>query len=293
MPLRLVKPGKNKTAITSADLAAEIQRLRDRGAAACVERDRLLAERQSASSYAVAREMGDRIEELGWQIEHDAGALERLDAELAATKAEEHREALILHRETCREAFAALLTAILAATDAQTRAMKTREAAIGALGEAAVAQNIPPIAFRGFLLPDLVGLWKTEQARAWSAPWSPPVPQPVASGTRRRVDPKRDLPAQPIARQGIARIGGTVPASRPPIYTGPPAEAPKPPRPLHADKTAGVAAHLIKFIRGGADLDWYRPGDAARLGDVIAAPERIAIALVKNSAAVFIEESRQ
>ena len=159
-----------------------------------------------------------------------------LEARLLAAKAERLAAALARHRGVMRALFPRLQRAIEAAAAVQVEAILARNAAIAELGEGLVSQQLPPLVYLGFLLPDLVALWSAEQARIWSAepprPQSAPLPQP----------------AKPAPVKAIS--------------VAPPATAAR--RPLRQDPAPGEGECAIVFIRGGVELP---DGERAMVGD--------------------------
>jgi hypothetical protein len=170
---------KPQTGQTAAEIAVEIRRVREEGAAASALRDELRGERQQAASYEEAEALAGRIARLEWEIEHSAARLGLLEVALAQTRGEEQRTALARHHRAFAALYPRLRRAISAAAEIQAEAIRAREAAVAELGEGLVAIHLPHLVFNGFLLRDLVEIWATEQDKIWAVPWQPPALAPV------------------------------------------------------------------------------------------------------------------
>jgi hypothetical protein len=151
-----------------AALQAQIVALKTEGAEASAEIDRLKQERALASSFDEARELDDRIARQIWVTEHAAAELPEFERRLAAARAADQAAALAKHRGILIGLYPRLKAAILATVEAQAEAFAARDTAIKEIGEAMVARNLPVVAFAGFLMPDLVAIWQSENDSVFS-----------------------------------------------------------------------------------------------------------------------------
>jgi len=274
-----------RTIISGDDQAAAIERelvdLRAGIASDRAEALRLGAEWLRAGSQTEAEEHDRRRREYLRIVERDEARLPGLEARLVEARAATQRGALARHRKVIALIYPRLKAALENAADVQVEAMRAREAAVADLGEGAVALHIPAIGYKGLLFKDLIALWAAKQDRVWGMAWSPP--KPAAS--------RPAIPAGPPARSEIghrlARTGAAAESPQAAAMTLDP-PTPKAPRPLRDDPrpTAGSGMRLIEFRRSNSDLDGFQ----VRRGDRIAVPERQAEALVRNSAAIFLDE---
>ena len=135
--------------------------------------------------------------------QRDTARLPVLEARLLTANAERRAAALARHRGVMRSLFPRLQRAIEAAAAVQVEVILARNVAIAELGEGLVSQQLPPLVFLGFLLPDLVQIWVREQRQAWSAePRQPPAaprPQP-AKPAPTKAAPKTPIAAPPTPR---------------------------------------------------------------------------------------------
>lgn len=200
------------------------------------EAEQLSLEWVSADSSDAAEQIDRRRREALRLAQRDTARLPVLEARLLAAKAEQLAAALARHRGIMRALFPRLQRAIEAAAAVQVEVISARNAAIAELGEGLVSQQLPPLVFLGFILPDLVALWSAEQARIWSA--EPPRP-PAAP----RPQPEKPAPVKAIS---------VAPA------------APPPRRPLRQDPPPGEGECAIVFTRGGVELP---DGAQAMVGD--------------------------
>ena len=210
-----------------------------------------------AASQSEAEELARRRAEALRLVQRAEAELPDLEARLAAAKAERQRQALSGHRSELAALYPKLRRAIEEAARVQVEAIAAREAAVAELGEHAVT-FIPPIAYRGLLLGDLVKLWADEQDRVWAAP----RPQAVAA-----------VPPAPAKL-----CNGSNPGPRPP--------APRPARVPRRDAAPGAGQTAILFIRSGLELP---DGSLAVTGDRVNLPADQAHALVLQGAADFAE----
>ena len=280
MRLALVKKSSNVV----AELEAEIDRLRAEGAEATVAVERLTAARVDADSFDQAAQIDEEIRRAEWAADRAAGRLPALEAELAAAKFERQQDALVRHRRAIAALYPKLRAAVEAAAAVQVAARAAREAAELELG-AALASEIPHIGFRGLLLPDLVQLWIAENDRIWAVPWQPPAPPAKPARSSHRAPQRSEIAHR------IAQPGGEPLPQKPVAMNLLPAPQ-REPRALHAHPAPAPGSGLrrVRLIRSGAD---FGDGDIARIGDVMAVPERQANALVKNGAADFEDVVKQ
>ena len=285
-----------------ARLVSQIERTRAAGTEAYTELDRLQTERLAAGSFDQAETLDRQIRAAQWEIDRAAAELPGLEAELDAARAEKRRAALIYHRRRIAAIYPRLKSAIEAAADVQVEAIAAREAAARDCGEQLVQLAVPALAYRGFLLPDLVKLWVSEQERVWAAPWSPPVPQPVAPPRPLPSAKERDLTRRQPSGLGHdqPKIGGTVPPRSPSASSAarergegislPPAAPPSVPREPRKDPAPPAPGERrIRFVRSGTPIGG-NDGPLSVLGDEVNVPAGMAqILVLKSTAAIYVD----
>jgi hypothetical protein len=153
----------------AAALAAELRAARTEGARALDEAERLEAARLTAATFAAAEDLERQAAAARWRADKAAAGLPDLEARLATVQAKERAEALERHRQRQRTVYGKLRVALLAAADAQMEAISADKDACRELGEHVARSHLPPVAFRGFLFPDLVGIWIVENDRQFAA----------------------------------------------------------------------------------------------------------------------------
>jgi hypothetical protein len=159
---------------------------------------RLAGEWLFADSRDAAEQIDRRRREALRLAERDQARIAELEEQLVVAKGEAQRQALAKHRAVMAGLFPRLRAAIDAAGRVQMEAITARNAAIAQLGEGVVAQYLPPVAFLGLLIPDLIQLWASEQERLW-APTNKAATGIAKAG--RSASEKR--------RQWIRRFAGT------------------------------------------------------------------------------------
>jgi hypothetical protein len=184
-----------------ADLVAKIAAERTAGSAAELEIERLEIEHSGARCFDDAAALDEQIARHRWVVDHARYVLPRLQAELAAAKARHQSEALARHWAALRQLYPEFKQAIETATALQIKAIKLRAAAEAELGASIVQRDLPILAYRGLLLPDLVKMWITEMDRLVTVP-SPRTCDAV-SPARRRPSPAQQPPA-PLAEPAPA-----------------------------------------------------------------------------------------
>jgi hypothetical protein len=189
-----------------ADAAAEIDRATSEAVAASEEIRRLEAEETAAADYPAAAAIDEQIRRLPWSIDRAAARLPGLEARLAAAKAEKQRRARTRHKSASAALWSRLRRAVEEAARVQVEVINARDAAITELGEHLVNQNLPHLAFRGLILPDLVQLWVNEMERLFSAPINPGArPQPTpAPGPASKAVPGQSRPVTERPGRGVA-----------------------------------------------------------------------------------------
>ena len=238
-----------------------------------------------ATSQSEAEKIAGRRTEALRLVQRAEAELPHLEAQLAAAKAERQRKALGRHRSAIAALYPKLRRAIEEALRVQAEAIAAREAAIAELGEHTVGYNIPALAFRGILLPDLVQLWVDEQDRVWAAPRAI---QPATNGDARRQGPAKAA--------GKAIVSASRSEAAPIVangHAGPDAATPQP-RPRRQPRRPGppAAGELqVQLLRPGVEMP---DGSQTITGDRANVPAETAKALVERGAADFVsEESHQ
>jgi len=249
------------------DIVGRIEAERAKLAASMQEVERLEAVRVGADSYEDAQAAESRLGRVRWEISRIDALLPQLEARLVDARAAAQRSGIAKHLDIARKTYPRLRAAIEAAAAVQHEAIKTREAADAELGEGIVAQYIPHISYRGFLMADLVKLWSDEQDRVFSAK-SAPAPVAVIAP---RVAP---TPARAV---GVADRRAIVEKPVAPV-------APvKPKRQPRRDKVA-PNGRLVTLMRSGVELP---DGTQGVVGDVIAMSAEQAERLVMSGAADY------
>src|ERR1700736_5484523 len=155
------------------DLVGRIEAERAKLAASMQEIERLEAVRVGSDSYEDAQAAESRLGRVRWEVSRIEALLPVLSEKLTAARAAAQRSGIAKHLEIARKTYPRLRAAIEAAAAIQHEAIKTRESANAELGEGVVAQFIPHISYRGFLMADLVKLWSDEQDRVFATKTAP------------------------------------------------------------------------------------------------------------------------
>jgi hypothetical protein len=247
--LALVKRAAGAVVDAVAEVEAEIARLAEVEAKAKGDTLRLGHEWLHCATQTAAEEIDRARVEAQRLLARCAALRPELEQRLAKAKAERQREGLQRHHRAIADFAPALIAAVEAAAAAQVEAIALREAAVRELGEGLVAANIPHLAFRGLLLPDLVQIWARELRRSFE----PPSAQPA--------------PAGPAKANGHAR---PAPTPAPPTPRRPPRADPPP----QSDDQRSVV-----FLRAGVELDGGTPNGGTQrsiIGDQCTMPTEIA-----------------
>jgi hypothetical protein len=243
-----------------AELASEIEALKTSAADACAEIERLELARLGAPDYPAALVVTEEIKRAQWVIDSAAAKLPNLEARLEAARAEQHRRAISRHLAAVRLLYPRLKDAILAAASLQADAIKLRDAAVAEIGEHAATVNLPILAFRGLLLPDLIKLWSDELDRSVFSPAPPPRVQLALASSRK-----------PAAAAKPAR----------------PTPSPRPKRPpRQAAEPAADGEITLMFLRPGVELD---DGTQSVAGDVVNLPAALARSLLESGTADLVK----
>jgi hypothetical protein len=247
--LAVVKRAMGGAVDLVAAAEAEIAARRSEAEARRREADELGQAWLHAQSQSVAEELARRRTEALRLLQRAETALPELEQRLAAGKAERQRGALARHRAAIAALYPKLRRAIEEAARIQAEAIGLREAAVAELGEHG-CKDIPYLAFRGLLLPDLVNVWANEQERVWAAP-----PQSIAT-----------VATAPAAKRN-SRAAATAAAQR----IEPVLPAPKPARPPRRDAAPGESQTAVVFLRPGTELP---DGSVAAVGDRVNLPDQ-------------------
>lgn len=227
-----------------AAIERELARLREQIEKQVAEATRLGGEWLFADSRDGAEQIDRRRQEALRLAERDRARVLELETRLAAAQAEAQRQALARHRQIMQGLFPRLRAAVAAAAQVQMEAINARNAAIAQLGEGIVSQHLPPVAFLGLLLPDLINLWSAEQEKLWAPPAAKPQP----------------APSKPPAAPAKAAVNGHAPAPQP-------AQRPKPARRAARQDPAPRDGEIrVVFMKSGAELP---DGTMALAGDEI------------------------
>jgi len=257
--------------ITGKDDVASLQQqlvaLKAEGADASVEIERLKSERVAAVNYEEATAIDGAVARQAWIVEHCAAALPELELRLAACRAADQAAALARHKAALIDCYPKLKRAILFAVAEQQIALQLRDAACKEIGEAAVARNLPSLAYAGFLMPDLVAIWQTENDRVFA-----------------------DLARKPRPAAVPAPVRAALPAptkSKAPVAVKEP--APRPKRVVRHDAfpTDGQQ-RLVVFLRAGSELE---DGTVAGIGDEVALPAEQARALILRGCCDYVTKT--
>jgi len=260
-------------------LAAEVALLRQSIVARRTEAERLGREWLSAPGRERAQIIKAQQTELLRTADRDEADLPVLEQNLARARARVLRSAVERHQATLRDAYFRLRDAIEAAAAAQGDVIKAREAAVAEIGESVAAIYLPHVAYRGFLVPDLIAMWRVEMDRLF-AKRQPLPPDPEATKL------PQDVPA-PVA-PSKDRMPPDPGSSR--RRAEPPSLPPKP-HPRRHDAPPGDGQVHIVVVRPGVDLDDGR--GQCTTGDVVTVPAAQGRALVENGAAEYAKEVRE
>lgn len=259
-PLRMVK------ALLKRDDAPALQQqigaLKTEAAEACAEIERLQGERALCDDYEAACAVDERIKRQKWVVAHADAVLPKLELRRSALRQLEQAAALTRHKGILCAIYPRLKAAITEAGRVQQEAMDARTAAIAELGEGLVQRELPAVAFAGFITPDLIRLWESQNDRVVEASQRKPRPAPPAPP-----------PAKPKA------------AAPKPVITPPAPKRTRPPRrdppPEDPDQVA------IVMLRNGVEL---ADGSQSVTGDTLTMLADQARQLVLQGAADYLQK---
>jgi hypothetical protein len=201
--LHLVKRAAETAVDAIAEVEAELAALRAQAEAARAQAQKLSNDWLHAASQTAAEEIARQRVEAERIIARAEARIPELEQRRAAAAAERARDRLKHHYAAIAGYAPTLIIAVRAAARAQAEAIALREAAVRELGEGIVAANIPHLAFRGLLLPDLVSSWIDLVEHMFNPP-APSAPRPVAVPPRAKASPAKPpitaAPAPPPAR---------------------------------------------------------------------------------------------
>jgi hypothetical protein len=276
---------------SSAQLAEQIAALRAEQTAAVAEVARLEAQRLAAETFEQAQDFDRQASAARWRADRAGASLSELAPRLTAAKTREQAAALERHRTRRMTLYRRLREAIDSAAAIQAEAITADQAACAELGEGLIRSHLPPIVYRGLLLPDCVQLWASEMDRTLTAP--APVRRPASSalGTTRSdlQHPVRLGGGVPMAPTAPApRRAQSVSATAPRAVRlgdgdGPVPKAPSLPDQLGPLPDGHVRVHVI---RGGyPDSD----GHQSQQGRKLILPLRVAETAARNGALEIVE----
>lgn len=212
------QPEIDRAAVIEEQIAALRRNISERGD----EAQKLSADWLHAESQAEAEEIERRRRECLRVIGRDEQRLPELQTRLAEIKAEKQRAELRWHQAEARRVYQALRAALAVAIEAQVAAMRTRDAAISALGSGVVGSYIPVAAYAGFLMPDLFKIWTDQNDRVF-APEA--MTRPAQPGPAPRPVPAADLGSAmtpgPVSLRAKPAIQPAPPRPAPPVLTKP------------------------------------------------------------------------
>ncbi len=252
---KVLKRGRDDVAALQQRIAA----LKAEAAAAVAEIEKIEGERTLADSYEAAGQLDERCRRLRWTIEHAAALLPDLEARLARATAEKRQTALARHRAIAAEAYRKLRGAVIEAGRLQGEAMRLRNDAIAELGEGLVSVELPVVAFRGMLVPDLIQLYLDQNDRVFAPPQRQPKPVAVVQKPAAQKPPVVQIPPAAVAPRRAAR---------------------KPRR----DAAPAEGEKLVSILRPGVEVG----GGQCQIGDVVKLPLEEATRLVASGAADFV-----
>jgi hypothetical protein len=184
--LPLVKRAAATVVDAIAEVEAELAALRAEAETARAQAQTLASEWLTAGSQAAAEEIARQRAEAERVAARAEARIPELEQRRAAAVAERQRDRLKHHYAAIAGYAPTLIAAVRDAATAQAEAISLREAAVRELGEGIVAANIPHLAFRGLLLPDLVSSWIDLVERIFNPP-TPSTPRPVAVPPRAKA----------------------------------------------------------------------------------------------------------
>jgi hypothetical protein len=196
--------------------------------------------------------------------QRDQARIPHLEASLASARAVAQAELLARHRKILAAIYPRLRAALDLAAKIQVEAIVARNKAIAQLSEGLVAQHLAPVAYLGFLLPDLIQLWADDQDRIWAP--KAPAPKPPAAQPKTTATAKANAAAQPD------------PAP------------PRPLRPLRHDPPPPEGQASVIFLRPGID---FADGQQSLIGDTVNVPADVARALVQRGAADYVQIAKE
>jgi hypothetical protein len=245
----------------AAALAAELQAARTEGAQALDEAERLEAARLTAENFEEAEKLARQAAAARWRADKAAAGLPDLEARLARAQAKERAEALARHWTRRRAVYLKLKAALEEAARLQAEAIGADEAACRELGEH-VARSLPSIAYRGFVAPDFVQIWTTENDRVFALP----APKPLTTAAR-----KAAAPAAPVARQYLAHERKpTIDTPRSVSLALENRPTPKQPRPADDMSELAPGTARVRVMRAGFSPADDRP--QSHFGQVVVMP---------------------
>jgi hypothetical protein len=198
--LHLVKRAAGTVVDVIAEVEAELAALRAQAQTARDQAQKLANEWWNAASQEAAEEIARQRGEAERIIARAEARIPELEQRRAAAVAERQRDRLKHHHAAIAGYAPTLIAAVRAAATAQSEAIALREAAVRELGEGIVAANIPHLAFRGLLLPDLVSSWIDLVEQTFNPP-AASAPHPVAVPPRAKASPaKPPIAAAPAPR---------------------------------------------------------------------------------------------
>lgn len=242
----------------AAAIAADLARLKAASATATAEAERLGAARIAATDFDEAERLARAAERQRWLAERAANAIPALEARLAAATAEQQREVIARHFEERRRLYTKLRLAIEAAAVVQGEVIEADKRAVAELGEGTVRMNIPAIAYRGLILPDLIKMWADNLDRAFAGP------RRRAAAAPRAVPPAPKAAARPVEK--------------------PAAPKPKSPRAPRHDAPPDDGQVAVFILRNGVELP---DGFQCAAGDTVNVPAELGRDLVRSGAADF------
>lgn len=254
---------------TVQELIGEVAKARRERADALAAAERLECERLVAESFEQAQELARQIERARWDAERADARLPELEQRLNAARAREQAAALEKHRMRRAAIYRRLRAAIVAAGEIQGEAIRADQEACAELGEGLVRGHLPPIAYRGFLMPDLIELWTADQDRMFAAPVQAPKAQTT---TAPRVPSQPRSSTQHAVRLGLNDSGGAIHA--PPV----------------ADDTAPLVEDELRcvVIRSGFQTPSGLP---CRSGQKIRLPRLVATEAARHGAVEILQEN--
>lgn len=266
-----------------AAIEAEIAHIKDEGAAAVREAERLGAERVEASDFETAERIEREITRQRWNADHLAKRLPDLEARLVEARWQDKRKAFEKHRKLIAATGRKAIEAARALAEANAAVAQAREAARRDLGEPALSR-LPLIAYLGIGMPDLMRPWFREAERMIEALDRAQLPPPPAPPPARPAPQTSAPPPFLDPRPGGVVLVGGVPNTPGQVSAEPPA---KPPRQPRRDPPPGEGERQIFILRGLVALPG---GELVGVGDRVNLPADDAERVVRGGAADFVEK---